>query len=375
MSKFKALAVFVFLILMYYLSYSLWLQNIERATSKSFMSTSLSNKEMLLSDVIDSAYTDISEIDLVKEIKIEMVGLKSKDNFSSLLKKGEYAACKDINKKNNKENGNKISFNYTLSSDNIDEEVNIFDQILEKRSDGIIVSISDVSGFSSQFKMAYDNNTQVIGSAYTSNNNDIAIKVKSDYFKQGQILSSKISDEIKEGNIIAVSSNDKNEGSLLREKGLLDGLNSNNNINLKAIHMNKINDELNEFYYDATIENIYNILDLYIESNNIKAVVFLDGDIFNKSLSYLHNLKEKSVDVFGINNGNTVKKNIENELIKGVILENPYTIGYASVIACVRAILGMPNNSEVNINSYYIDKNNIEDNNINVLLDLWDTKS
>lgn len=374
MSKFKALSVFIFLIILYYLSYSLWRQNIERATSKSFMSSNLSNKEVLLSDVIDSAYINLSEINLSKEIKIEMIGLKSSDNFSSLLKKGAQAACKDINKKYTRNKDSKISLNYTLSNNNIDDEVNIFDQILGKRSDGIIVSISDTDAFSSQFKMAYDNNTLVIGSAYTSNSSDIAIKVKSDYYKQGQILSSKVFDKIKEGNIIAISSSDKNEGSLLREKGLLEGINSKENVNLlKVIHTNKLSEELDEFYSDD-LSNIDSILNSYIETNNVKAVVFLDGDIFNKSIDYIDNLNENNISIFGINNGSNIKEKIEDGLIEGVILENPYTIGYASMIACVRAILGMPNSSDVSINSYYVDISNIERNNIKVLLDLWDTK-
>jgi ribose transport system substrate-binding protein len=61
-------------------------------------------------------------------------------------------------------------------------------------------------------------------------------------------------------------------------------------------------------------------------------------------------------------------KLLENGTLEGLILQNPYGMGYATVVAAARVSLGLGNEAFVNCGYSWVTKENLESNDIKGML-------
>ena len=61
-------------------------------------------------------------------------------------------------------------------------------------------------------------------------------------------------------------------------------------------------------------------------------------------------------------------KLLEDGKIDGLIVQNPYGIGYATVVACARAVLGQGNEATVNTGYTWVTKDNMNKDSIKKML-------
>jgi ribose transport system substrate-binding protein len=59
---------------------------------------------------------------------------------------------------------------------------------------------------------------------------------------------------------------------------------------------------------------------------------------------------------------------MESNVLDGIILQNPYAMGYATVVAAIRTTLGLPNESFVNSGFTWVTTINKEDKEIKPML-------
>ena len=80
---------------------------------------------------------------------------------------------------------------------------------------------------------------------------------------------------------------------------------------------------------------------------------------------------EKDTDkltIMGFDVNDTVKSALEEGVVDGVVLQNPFGMGYASVIATARAALGMANEADVNTGYTWVTKDNYSDKEIQKMM-------
>ena len=80
---------------------------------------------------------------------------------------------------------------------------------------------------------------------------------------------------------------------------------------------------------------------------------------------------EKDTDkltIMGFDVNDTVKSALEDGVVDGVVLQNPFGMGYASVIATARAALGMANEANVNTGYTWVTKDNYSDKEIQKMM-------
>ena len=79
---------------------------------------------------------------------------------------------------------------------------------------------------------------------------------------------------------------------------------------------------------------------------------------------------EKSDDIIlmGFDAGKEQLAALKNGQIKGLVVQNPFGIGYASVVAAARTVLEVGNEAEVNTGYIWVTQENMEDESIQNML-------
>ena len=76
-------------------------------------------------------------------------------------------------------------------------------------------------------------------------------------------------------------------------------------------------------------------------------------------LSVLDKHTDRSVQMIGVDMGDTQKKAIEDGKEVGSVCQNPYGMGYATIVAGARASLGLESDKKIDSGFQWIDKNTI----------------
>ncbi len=76
----------------------------------------------------------------------------------------------------------------------------------------------------------------------------------------------------------------------------------------------------------------------------------------------------QNLTVVSFDAGETQLQNLDSGLVDGFIVQNPYGMGYASVVAAARTILGLGNESEIDTGYAWVTKDNLSNTEIKALL-------
>ena len=75
-----------------------------------------------------------------------------------------------------------------------------------------------------------------------------------------------------------------------------------------------------------------------------------------------------SVTVMGFDAGSAQLSSLESGDVDGLIVQNPFGMGYAAVIAGARTVLEIGNEAEVDTGYIWVDQENMEDESIQAFL-------
>ena len=76
----------------------------------------------------------------------------------------------------------------------------------------------------------------------------------------------------------------------------------------------------------------------------------------------------EDVTVIGFDAGKDQLDSLENGDVDGLIVQNPFGIGYASVIAAARTVLEIGNEADVNTGYIWADRGNMEEETVQAML-------
>ena len=103
---------------------------------------------------------------------------------------------------------------------------------------------------------------------------------------------------------------------------------------------------------------------------DVKGIYATNSESMELALSGLER-NEKDTDkltIMGFDVSEAVKTALEDGVVDGVVLQNPFGMGYASVIATARAALGMANEADVNTGYTWVTKENYSNKEIQKML-------
>lgn len=349
-----------------------------------------------LDQIEPSAYDNVEGLHLEAGSYISIIGKAEEGQYWNEVKKGVDQAAADINEYLGYEGKDKVKVTYSApeTEDNVDEQVNILDEELARYPIAVGISITDANACEVQFDLAAENDIPVVaydsGSAYQG----LMATVSTDNAAAAREAATKLAKLIGDsGEIILFVNDSKSKTSLDRENAFREEIQNNHpNITIvESYHLDQLEDmqkivadEINAGTYQIDEESAEAESDVQIapaditEEDVIDYVLAKHPDIkgcfasnaptVKKAIAGLERAEADDVMVVGFDADEEEKKALSDGRIEGLIVQNPFGMGYATVVAAARAALDMGNEAFVNTGYTWVTADNLEDESIQKML-------
>ena len=364
------------------------------------------------------AYSNIEGLDLEPGTYISVIGKEDESAYWKQIREGVEQAADDLNEELGYSGDEeiKVIFNAPGEPGDIDEQVNILDEELARYPDVIAISSIDEEASSVQFDLATMNGIPIVAFESGNTYQGIQCTCSTDNKKAAQTAAQKLCSAINEdGDVIlvvpdSVSKSSKDQVSAFREELFSNHL----GVNLAdVIYMDQLDDmkrqaaaEQLDIEYDEVVkaaevvsgeenaseseeEAVQQAAEL-LEKVDAEAEKMDDEDVVAWCFEQKPDLKgclgtseeatqlilgaadrAEGLDdmaVIGFDAGKDQLEALENEELDGLIVQNPFGMGYAAVVAASRTVLQIGNEAQVDTGFIWVDRENMEDEKVQAML-------
>jgi ribose transport system substrate-binding protein len=360
-----------------------------------------------LDAISPAAYNNVDGLNLKAGSYISIIGRGSGDSYWNTLASGVKQAADDINEALGYTGNDKVKVTYNApdKSTDIDDQVNILDEELSRYPDVIGIASVDAAACQVQFDLATESDIPIVAFDSSNNYDGILCVVKTDNISAAAAVADNLSTEIKDsGSILILSQDSASATSMDRVKGFTDELQANHpNILIAETLYNDKMDELKEAIIkeqnennagdsadsadagtdaatntDAPTDNGAAAADLsdedviqyYLEKHpDVRAIYTTNTTTTQLAVSACKQMNRmSSTTIVGFDAGRTQLDSLKNGEVQGLLVQNPFGMGYATVVACARTILEQGNEAVVNTGYTWVTKDNMDDEAIANLL-------
>ena len=298
-------------------------------------------------------YTSLEEINLEAGSHIAVVVKSTKNGFWTSVKRGMDAAVADLNEKLGYKGDDKIKLTFEGPSDetDVDNQINIIDAVLGENPDVLCLSAIDMDSCQAQLEAAEENGIPVVvlDSGVKAGNVNATCVV--DNYQAGVQAAVKLADAIGGSGKIAVMAHvESAQNCQEREKGFTETI-AEKYPDIEIVNISHQNEETSVSEMAESVLKLFPDVKGYFCTNENVA-----GDVLDAISA-----SGKEVAVVGIDAGKKQKDAIKSGKEVGVLVQNAYGMGYATVVAAARAALGMENDESINPGMEWIDSENISD--------------
>lgn len=347
-----------------------------------------------------AAYNNADGLKLHKGDYISIIGKANGTQYWEEVKKGVAQAAEDINTALGYTGKDKVKVTYNApdNADNVDDQVNLLDEELDRYPAALGISIVDLQACQVQFDLATDSEIPVVTFDSGSDYQGVAADVSTDNEVAGKEAAGKLAEAMGDTGEVALFIQDsKSQAALAREKAVTDELTANHpNISVVNVyHMDELTtmqktiaDEINAGTYRTadselpdgvlTEENAVTadsitedqVVDYILTKHpNITGCFAANGDAVKLAVDGLErNKMEKKVKVVGFDANDDEIQDLQDGKVDGLIVQNPFGMGYATVIAAARASLNMGNEAVVNTGYTWVTKENLKTEEVQKIL-------
>ena len=298
-------------------------------------------------------YTSLEEINLEAGSHIAVVVKSTKNGFWTSVKRGMDAAVADLNEKLGYKGDDKIKLTFEGPSDetDVEDQINIIDAVLGENSDVLCLSAIDMDSCQAQLEAAEENGIPVIvldSGVKTGNVNATCVV---DNYQAGVQAAVKLADTIGGSGKIAVMAHvESAQNCQEREQGFTETI-AEKYPDIEIVNISHQNEETSVSEMAESVLKLFPDVKGYFCTNE-----HVSGDVLDAISA-----SGKEVAVVGIDAGKKQKDAIKSGKEVGVLVQNAYGMGYATVVAAARAALGMENDESINPGMEWIDSENISD--------------
>ena len=324
--------------------------------------------------ITPAAYNNTDGLKLKKGDYISIIGKANGTQYWDEVKKGVAQAAEDINTNLGYTGKDKVkvAFNAPDTADNVDDQVNLLDEELDRYPIVTFDSGSDYQG--------------------------VAADVSTDNVAAGKEAAQRLAEEMGDsGEAVLFIQDSKSQAALQREKAVTEELKANHpNISVVNVyHMDElsnmqktVSDEINAGTYrpkdselpegQLTGEDVVTadsitedqVVDYILAKHpNITGCFAANGDSVKLAVDGLErNKMEKKVKVIGFDANDDEIQDLKDGKVNGLIVQNPFGMGYATVVAAARASLNMGNEAVVNTGYTWVTKKNLKTDEVQKIL-------
>lgn len=333
-----------------------------------------------LDEIVPSAYNNAEGLDLEPGTYISIIGKGSDNNFWKEVIKGVKQAEADINEELGYEGNDKVkvTFSSPEETDNVDEQVSILDEELARYPIALGISIADVQACEVQFDIALENNIPIVAYDSGSSYEGIQAMISTDNEAAGVLAANQMAGMMDEtGEIIMFVHESDSEAAIARRKSFRKEIKEKyedisivetvNWDDLKEIK-EEIIAEVQAGNYELEVEELTaeniskaDVAEYVLAKHpNVKGCYATNSSTTQLFVAALEKKEMHDVSVIGYDAGDDQLQALRDGKIDGLIVQNPFGMGYAAVIACARAGLSIGNEAYVNTGYTWVTKENME---------------
>ena len=350
-------------------------------------------------DAMDpSAYGNVEGLDLEAGTYISVIGKASGGDFWDSVQEGAQKAISDINESLGYKGEDRVRMVYSGPSEagDVDEQVNILDEELARYPQAVGISIIDSQSGDVQFDLAAENGISVVTYDSLSNYQNVMAKISTDNDAAAAEAADHLAEAMGESGEVLIFAHDSRS---LTTQERVDGFTQKlaadhpditvgSTYYLDALEDLKtaIADEINAGTYAkegqeaAPIEDEESRLTaedisdeeamdyIFAKNPDVTAIYGTSGDAVMAAVENTQRLEKEDVSIVGFDATQEEAQALEEGLVDGLIAQNPYGMGYATVVACSRAILELGNEAEVDSGYTWITADNMEDPEVAAML-------
>ena len=341
-----------------------------------------------LNAISPAAYNNVEGLNLEPGTYISIIGKDDSSSYWTNVKKGVMQAADDLNKELGYKGSDKIkvTYNAPAKSEDIDEQVNILDEELSRYPDAVGIASIDSAACSVQFDLATANGIPVISLDSGNEYKGIQCIVKNDNEDAARTGAYKLANEIgDEGQVILVVHDSNSETAKERVKSFEEEIKNNYpSVSIvETIYCDKLDDlkkkiavekdpNMSEDLQKAAVEKMTDdeVMQYYLKKYPDLKGVF--GTNESSTIFALEALQKTElagkVALVGFDISEEQTAAMKNGEISGLVVQNPFGMGYASVVAAARTVLQSGNEAVVDTGYIWVTKDNLEDESIQNML-------
>ena len=341
-----------------------------------------------LNAISPAAYNNVEGLNLEPGTYISIIGKDDSSSYWTNVKKGVMQAADDLNKELGYKGSDKIkvTYNAPAKSEDIDEQVNILDEELSRYPDAVGIASIDSAACSVQFDLATANGIPVISLDSGNEYKGIQCIVKTDNEDAARTGAYKLANEIgDEGQVILVVHDSNSETAKERAKSFEEEIKNNYpSVSIvETIYCDKLDDlkkkiavekdpNMSEDLQKAAVEKMTDdeVMQYYLKKHPDLKGVF--GTNESSTIFALEALQKTElagkVALVGFDISEEQTAAMKNGEISGLVVQNPFGMGYASVVAAARTVLQSGNEAVVDTGYIWVTKDNLEDESIQNML-------
>lgn len=323
------------------------------------------SEQSKLNVITPTAYSHVNNINLEPGSSISIIGRYSDDSFWSQVEAGANYAIEQINAALGYTGSDKIKLAYSAPEvrDDVNEQINILDEELSRYPVAIGIAAIDTSACSLQFDLASENNIPIITVDSGSDYQHVATHIATDNMEAASTAASKLAYAIGEAGEVAIVVQDSTSMTALnRLEGFTDTIAADfPEISIvHTYHLDNVDPtaEVQSLSPEDTVKMI-------LENNpNLKGIYATNLDTTQLVAQVLTDMERTDLTLVGFDGGEEQLALLEDGTVDGLILQNPFGMGYATVIAAARVTGELGNDSFINTGYVWVTKDNMTDTTI-----------
>lgn len=329
-------------------------------------------REASLDMVEFSAYTNAEGLKPEAGSYISIIGRSEEGAYWEKIKEGAEEAVDDLNSLLGYEGNDKIKITYNApaATDDIDEQVNILDEELARYPAAVGIAISDTNACEVQFDLAAENGIPVVAFDSGSDYQGLMSTVITENETSATEAANRLAEMMKEtGEVILISGDSRLKTHQIRESAFQNEIQTNhagitisNVYNLDQLEADEESEETEDQAEDETpVEKILK------ENPNVKGIFAVSPDAVSLALELCSGMDQRPY-IVGYDAEEEEVNALQEGDLDGLIVQNPYGMGYATVIAAVRAATGQGNEAVVHTGYTWVTADNLDDESIQNIL-------
>ena len=349
-----------------------------------------------------SAYGNVQGLNLEKGSSISIIGRGSSSAYWKAVQEGAKQAVADINTNLGYKGNDKVKLVYSApeTENDVDDQVNILDEELARYPVAVGIAAGDSGACEVQFDLAAENGIPIVAFDSGTDYQNIVSMIDTDNTTAAATAASKLCNSIGEsGQILVIAHDSKSTSSEEREQGFVQEVEKNDpNVTVAEIwHLDdldaiskEINADSSEKNSQETADNVQKAEEENADSRDtqtaqqdaikyllekypdVKGIFATNETVADLVVNVLDSMEkttgEDRIKVVSFDGGEDQMKLLEDGKIDGLIVQNPYGIGYATVVACARAVLGQGNEATVSTGYTWVTKDNMNKDSIKKML-------